>query len=138
MGREQLMTILIYFLALVAALTAVAKNRGQNQKPLPRKPYILSMGMLLVPLILLGVYDIVRLEVETLPALGETVNLVLPIYLLATAYPVFQRISLRAADANMSRFWVYFSLIPYLNLFVILALAVLPSRRTGSLGSSLS
>jgi len=86
------------------------------------------MGVLLLPLILLGVYDIARLEVESLPALGETVYLVLPIYLLATAYPVFQRISLRAADANMSRFWVYFSLIPYLNLFVILALAVLPSR----------
>ena len=125
------MIVLMYFLALVAALTAIAKNGAGKQKPLSRKPYIISVGLLLSPLFVLVIYDIARLEMSTLPAFGESVKLMLPLYLLITAYPVFQRISLRAVDANMSRFWVYFSLIPFLNLFVILALAVLPSKQLG-------
>ena len=68
------MIFLIYFLALVVALTAISKNGSDKQKPLARKPYIISVGLLLTPLFALVIYDIARLEMGTLPAFGESVK----------------------------------------------------------------
>ena len=59
--------------------------------------------------------------------LGGAFLLFMWVYFALVAYPFFQRVCWRAADAGKGKTIIFLSLIPYINIFIFVYLCTVPS-----------
>jgi hypothetical protein len=120
------MIAILMLLALISALTALAKASGETVYR--RKPFILLSLFIWAPLIAIAVVDIMKLS-GGMPGVSlDNGSLLLAIWFLVTSYFVFTRVCWRLNDIGWKRWVGYAALIPYLNLPIFLVLGLVPSK----------
>lgn len=117
--------MIVFFLALIIALTALATT-GKNKK-IGRAKYSLIVLLIWLPLIALGVLDLINLYGSVKSFNLKNILSYLGWYFLVTSYPLYFNTAKRLNDAGMGRFWGYLALIPYINFFVFISICIAPS-----------
>lgn len=120
------MTAIIAFLALIGALTGLARASGT--KRMNRESFSKIALIVWAPILLLVILDAMKLDGQIDIELKQTV-LWLLLWLLLTSYPLFTRVAWRLNDAGKGKAWGYIALIPYINALVFLYLCLVPAAK---------